>query len=54
MVNPWWWRPIEPTPNPHGATISSLNGVVCTSVPLCTAVGESKSAGTVTLIERYS
>lgn len=30
---------IQPTPNPTGAQQTYMNGVSCTSAPLCTAVG---------------
>jgi hypothetical protein len=47
---------IEPTPNPTGATPSSLSGVSCTEVRVCTAVGTyTDSAGTeVTLAEAWN
>jgi hypothetical protein len=48
------WR-IEPTPNPAGSANSALNGVACSSVRACTAVG-SRDAGTVfvPLAERWN
>ena len=49
------WR-IQPTPTPAGTMDSYLNGVSCTSVTACTAVGyyENASGTEVTLAERYS
>jgi hypothetical protein len=45
---------IQPTPHPPGRHISSLDGVSCTSVSVCTAVGENDSrAGGSTLAERW-
>ena len=47
---------IQSTPNPTGATASSLNGVSCRSSDWCTAVGRStNSSGTeVTLAENWN
>jgi len=46
---------IQPTPNPAGATYSSLGGLSCTSATACTAVGYSFDAsGDVTLAERWN
>lgn len=49
------WK-IQPTPNPSGATGSSLSGVSCTAATACTAVGDygNSSGNDVTLAERYS
>jgi hypothetical protein len=46
----------QPTPNPAGATFSSLSGVSCTAATACTAVGDygNSSGNDVTLAERYS
>ena len=47
---------IEPTPNPTGASQSTLSGVSCTSAAACTVVGNyTNSAGTIlTLAERWN
>ena len=47
---------IEPTPNPTGASQSTLSGVSCTSAAACTSVGNyTNSAGTIlTLAERWN
>lgn len=47
---------IETTPNPAGATSSSLSGVSCASRGACTAVGSSQASGSpaVTLAERWN
>jgi len=51
---------IQSTPNPSGATSSSLNGVSCSSSTACTAVGSSTKTGehgestTTTLAERWN
>jgi len=46
---------IEPTPNPNGATESSLTGVSCASATACTAVGYDNSPGyDVTLAEAWN
>ena len=45
---------IQTTPNPSGATASSLSAVSCTSASACTAVGASQSAsGQAPLAERW-
>jgi hypothetical protein len=45
---------IQPTPNPTGASSSSLSGLSCTSATACTAVGNYISGGvTQTLAERW-
>lgn len=38
------WR-IRPTPNPEGATNSTLNSVCCSSADACVAVGSSYASG---------
>ncbi len=46
---------IVTSPNPNGATRSSLNGVACPSTTSCHAVGNYfANAGDYTLIERYA
>ncbi len=46
---------IQPTPNPSGATTSSLAAVSCTKAGACTAAGSAGSpGGTVTLAERWN
>ena len=46
---------IQPTPDPAGATDSSLNGVACTSASACVAVGSSNAGGVLqTLVETHS
>jgi len=47
---------VQTTPNPNGATYSTLSGVSCTATTACTAVGDSiNGSGTdVTLAEQYS
>ncbi len=51
---------IQSTPNPEGASTSSLNGISCASSTACTAVGSSTKLGahgesiTTTLAERWN
>ena len=46
---------IQHTPNPTGASDSTLNGGSCTSASACTAVGQSGNGTTgVTLAERWN
>ena len=49
---------IQPTPNPTGASQSSLSGVSCTSAAACTAVGNYVTSSgvnlTLTLAERWN
>jgi hypothetical protein len=47
---------VVPSPNPSGATVSTMSGVSCTAATTCTAVGyDDNSAGIdVPLIERLS
>src|SRR5262249_26102077 len=47
---------VQPTPNPHGAAASALNGVSCPSGSACTAVGQFavKSGAQRTLAERWN
>ncbi len=45
---------IQTTPNPSGATNSSLNGVSCTSSAACIAAGNDNSGKGVTLAERWN
>jgi hypothetical protein len=48
------WR-IEPTPNPAGSANSSLNGVACSSLRACTAVGSAVAGTTFApLAERWN
>jgi hypothetical protein len=48
------WQ-VQPTPNPHGASLSSFNAASCTSPTSCEAVGGSGSAASqLPLAERYS
>jgi hypothetical protein len=54
----WWngsnWK-VQPSPNPTGATDSSLQSVSCVSITRCVAVGSSSGAGgQVPLAERWN
>ena len=45
---------IQSTPNPSGATFSSLSGVACPTANYCTAVGSSNGATSVALAEAWN
>jgi hypothetical protein len=50
---PYGWL-VTPTPNPVGATLSSLSSVSCYSPTLCTAVGRTVSSSQSTLAEGWN